>query len=286
MKKAILVVSFGTTYLDTRKLTIDIIEERIREKFKDYEIRRAFTSNTIIKVLKNRDNILVDTPSLALQKLKDDGYEDVIVQPLHLIAGDEYKYVMQAIKAYEKYFKKIVAGRPIMFYKPFDQDLPDDYEILVDAVKDIIPNGERVIFMGHGSNSVANACYSCLQLLLWDKGYSNTYIANVEGYPSIENVIKRIKNQDKNLIKESPEVILIPLMIVAGDHAKNDMAGKSDLSWKNILEREGFKVNIYLHGLGELKKFQNIYIKHIEDAIENRYSSYDNKKKEMLTCPK
>ena len=281
MKKAILVVSFGTTYADTRKLTIDKIEENIKTHFKDYEIRRAFTSNVIIKVLKNRDGILVDTPSLALEKLKNEGFDQVIVQPLHLIAGDEYKYVTEVIKVYEKYFKKIVSGRPIMFYKPFDKDLPDDYEILVDAIYDIIPKGKKVIFMGHGSNSIANACYSCLQLLLWDKGFNNTYIANVEGYPSLENVIERIKNQNNNLDAKSSEITLIPLMIVAGDHAKNDMAGESNLSWKNVLEREGFKVNIYLHGLGELKKFQNIYIKHIEDVIENRYLANDDKQKEM-----
>lgn len=281
MKKAILVVSFGTTYADTRKLTIDKIEENIKTHFKDYEIRRAFTSNVIIKVLKNRDGILVDTPSLALEKLKNESFDQVIVQPLHLIAGDEYKYVTEVIKVYEKYFKKIVSGRPIMFYKPFDKDLPDDYEILVDAIYDIIPKGKKVIFMGHGSNSIANACYSCLQLLLWDKGFNNTYIANVEGYPSLENVIERIKNQNNNLDAKSSEITLIPLMIVAGDHAKNDMAGESNLSWKNVLEREGFKVNIYLHGLGELKKFQNIYIKHIEDVIENRYLANDDKQKEM-----
>ena len=271
MRKAILAVSFGTTYEDTRKLTIDRIEERISETFKDYEIRRAFTAHRIINVLKMRDGVFVDTPEEALNKLMLEGFEEVIVQPLHLIPGEEYQYVMKVVENFKKSFKRISAGRPILFFKGFENQLPDDYETLVKAIEPIIPDSGTTIFMGHGSAHNANACYSCLQLVLQDKGFDNVYIANVEGYPSIENVINKIKRSQKLIGESKTEVTLIPLMLVSGDHARNDMAGEQEDSFKNLLIKDGFKVNLYLHGLGELEGFQDIYIKHIEDVIENRY---------------
>lgn len=274
MKKAILAVSFGTTYEDTRKLTIDKIEERIIETFNEYEVRRAFTAHRIISVLKQRDGVVVNTPEEALNKLMLEGFEEIIVQPLHLIPGEEYQYVMKVVENFKQSFKKISARRPILFFKGFGDQLPDDYEALVAVIEPVIPNKGITVFMGHGSAHNANACYSCLQLVLQDKGYDNIYIANVDGYPDIENVINKIKKSQRLLKENNAEVTLIPLMVVSGDHAKNDMAGEEEDSFKNLLLKEGFKVNVYLHGLGELEDFQNIYIKHIEDVIENRYEGY------------
>ena len=139
MKKAILVVSFGTTYADTRKLTIDRIEERVRESFKDYEVTRAFTAHKIISVLNTRDGIKVDTPEEAFEKLAKEGYEEVIVQPLHIIPGEEFEYVMKVAEGYKKYFKDLKCGRPILFFKGGENQLPDDYEVLVEAIEEIIP---------------------------------------------------------------------------------------------------------------------------------------------------
>jgi len=274
MKKAILAVSFGTTYEDTRKLTIDKIEEKIRETFKEYEVRRAFTAHRIISVLKQRDGVVVNTPEEALNRLMLEGFEEIIVQPLHLIPGEEYQYVMKVVENFKKSFKKISAGRPILFHKGFGNQLPDDYETLVETIKPIIPSTGITVFMGHGSANNANACYSCLQLVLQDNGFNNVYIANVEGYPDIKNVINKIKRSQSLLDENKDSVTLIPLMVVSGDHAKNDMAGEGEDSFKNLLLNAGFKVNLHLHGLGELKNFQNIYIKHIEDVIENRYEVY------------
>lgn len=140
--------------------------------------------------------------------------------------------------------------------------------------------------MGHGSSHIGNACYSCLQLVLQDKGYKNAYIANVEGYPDLENVIVKINEREKMLEDPIREVTLIPLMLVAGDHAKNDMAGEDEDSFKSMLLKEGFKVNVHLHGLGELSSFQDIYIKHIEDAIENIYEGCGKTKKGVSLCLK
>ena len=256
MKKAILVVSFGTTYEDTRKVTIDAIEKKVRESFKDYEVRRAFTSHIIIKRLKERDNIFIDTPEEALEKLVHDGYEEVIVQPLHIIPGSEYDYVKEIVEFYrcQAVFKKLMLGRPVIYKN-------DDYKVLIETIKHRLTSEQVVIFMGHGSEHYANACYPCLQNLLIDRGFENVFIGTVEGYPSIYDVIKWVK---KNNIKKAK---LIPLMLVAGDHAKNDMCSDDEDSWKSILEKEGVKVEVYLHGLGEEEKFQEIYIQHIKDAI-------------------
>lgn len=257
MKKAILVVSFGTTHEDTRKKTIDVIEEKVREEFKEYTVVRAFTSLGIIRILSKRDNIFIDTPEEALEKLYKEGYGEVVVQPLHIIPGSEYDYVKETVEKYktENKFNKISLGRPVIYYL-------EDYHILIDSIKDEIDIQENIIYMGHGSEHYSNACYPCLQNILLDKGYKNVFIGTVEGYPSIDDVIKWVR---ENKIKKAK---LAPLMIVAGDHAKNDMWGEDEDSWKNILTKEGVEVTVNLSGLGEIKKFQDIYINHIKETME------------------
>ncbi|KHD36117.1 sirohydrochlorin cobaltochelatase [Clostridium acetobutylicum] len=276
MKKAILIISFGTTYENTRKLTIDAIEEKVKDEFKDYEIRRAFTSYKIIKVLKERDKIIVDTPGMALSRLKREGFEKVIVQPLHIIPGEEYDFVKRVVNEYSYDFKEIKLGRPVLYYKGITGEFPDDYEIMVNSIKSIIPRDEIVILMGHGSTHSSNACYSCLQLVLRDNDFGNVFVANVEGYPDLNNVLRYIENH------ETRKVTLIPLMLVAGNHAVIDMAGDSEDSWKNILTSNGFEVTAYVHGLGEVKEFQDIYIEHIKDVMEGRY---EKEVKEEIKCP-
>jgi len=269
MKKAILVVSFGTTYEDARKVTIDIIEEKIKHTFIDYDIRRAFTSHVILRVLKNRDNIYIDTPEEALQKLKNEGYSDVIVQPLHVIPGVEFDYINNVVKRYKssKAFENIVIGRPLICFKGEEDGVPDDYSIMLDALSKQLPHDDTVILMGHGTNHIANAVYCCFESVLRDRGFINVHVATVEGYPTLDRVIPNIMAQG------STEVILMPLLLVAGDHAKNDMAGDSEDSWKSILEEKGFKVKTYLHGLGENSDVQDIYIQHINDVINKKYKN-------------
>ncbi|WP_032121513.1 sirohydrochlorin cobaltochelatase [Clostridium amazonitimonense] len=269
MKKAILLVSFGTTHYDTRKVTIDAIEKKVRETYKDYEVRRAFTAHIIINVLKNRDGIIELTPEEALEKLYKDGYEEVIVQPLHIIPGLEFDYINGVVDQYiEKgYFSKVKVGRPILYFKGHEEDIPDDYSILIESIEKLLNSYENLVLMGHGTTHYSNAAYVCLQQVLMDKGYNKVLIANVEGYPTLEDIIPKLKAKNMN------KLTLAPLMVVAGDHAKNDMASDEDDSWKSILEKSGFEVNVHMHGLGEISEFQDIYIEHIKDAIDNRYDN-------------
>ena len=153
MKKAILVVSFGTTYEDTKKVTIERIEKRAKETFENYDIRRAFTSHIVINVLKERDGIITDTPEEALEKLMKEGYSEVIVQPLHLIPGEEYDYVKTVVHSFKnkKVFQTLNLGRPVLYYKGEEEGIPDDYGVLVEAIKETIPKDKAVVYMGHGT---------------------------------------------------------------------------------------------------------------------------------------
>lgn len=264
LKKAILVVSFGTSYADTRKVTIEACENKIKETFNDYDVRRAFTSSMIIKIMKERDNIHVDAPEEALQKLKDEGFSEVIVQPLHIIPGAEFHDVVNMVKQYESAFNTIRLGAPLLA-------TTHDYMAVADAVNGQLPElkeKEAVVFMGHGTHHPANAAYAALERVFEDKGLTNIFVGTVEGYPELDHVMKRL--QDRKIEK----VTLMPFMLVAGDHAQNDMAGDEEDSWKTILKKDGYMVETYLHGLGENPAIQEIYAQHIKDAMKGKEEAH------------
>ena len=267
-KKAILVVSFGTTYEDTRKVTIDAVAAKVRTAFPDYEVRQAFTSRIIIKKLAERDGLKIDTEKQALDKLKAEGYQEVIVQPLHLEAGDEYDKLVRAVARYEKSFAKITVGRPVLYYTGQEGEKPDDYMLAIDALRTQLPvlgKRDAVALMGHGGVHPSNTAYAALQLKLQDAGVKNVFVFTVEGYPTVENLIGEMK------AKKIKTVTLMPLMVVAGDHANNDMAGDEKDSFKSQLLSAGFQVKTYLHGLGENAGIQDIYVQHVRDAQTNKY---------------
>lgn len=272
MKKAILVVSFGTSYLDTLEKSIGKAEEQIEKHFSDYTVCRAFTSHMIIRKLKEKHGIEVHTPEEMLEKLSEEGYEEIIMQPLHIIPGEEFNYINKIGQAFKKKFKVLKIGRPIFYYQGIEE-LPQDYSLFIEATKELYENNESVVFMGHGTANPANAVYGCLQNVFEDEGYNKVFVGTVEGYPTFESVLRRIKRAN---IKE---VTLAPLMVVAGDHARNDMASDEEDSWKTMLEDEGIKVNLHLQGLGECENFNNLYINRIDDVINDRYAGAGETKK-------
>ena len=264
-KKAILVVSFGTTYPETMKVTIEAVENKMKAEFPDYEVRRAFTSRIIIKKLAERDGVMIDTEKEALAKLKAEGFSEVIVQPLHISAGEEFDMVKDVVKHLEatKAFDKIALGRPILYYMG-QEGKTDDYLAAAKALELQYPKqkkNEAIVLMGHGGVHPGNSSYAAMQLKLNDAGYKNIYVYTVEGYPSLEQVMAKLK---ANRVKK---VTLMPFMLVAGDHATNDMAGEEKDSAKNVLLAAGFKVDTYLHGMGENVNIQEIYVQHTKDAI-------------------
>ncbi|MBO3446088.1 sirohydrochlorin cobaltochelatase [Clostridium sp. CCUG 7971] len=257
MKKAVLVVSFGTSYKETREKTIEACEKKIKQGLPEYDFYRAFTSNMIIRKLKNRDGIEIENPIQALDRLHNEGYKEVIVQTLHIICGEEFNKLKEQIESYKDKFDKVILGRPLLTYI-------EDYKEAVNAIETQIPKmdeDEAVVFMGHGTFHESHSSYPTLEYMLRDAGI-NAYVGTVEGYPELEQVINRLK---ENNIKT---VNLMPFMLVAGDHAINDMAGDEDDSWKTVLEENGFNVKIHLKGLGENPYIQDKFMNHAHDCIE------------------
>lgn len=257
-KKAILVVSFGTSYPETRKKTIAACENKIAENYPNYDLKRAFTSGMIIEKLKRRDKIFIDNPEEALEKLYEEGYQQVIVQPLHIINGSEYHDLIRAVKKYENKFRILKYGKALL-------TKTEDYFALADVVSEEIKNNEQeeaVVLMGHGSQHAANSVYAAFDYVLKERGLKDYYVGTVEGYPELEQLIKKLKNKNYKKIK------LAPLMLVAGDHAQNDMAGEDKASWKKRLEAEGYQVEIQLMGLGEYQGVQQCYLNKISALLE------------------
>ena len=268
VKKAILVCSFGTTYAETRKVTIEAIENRVRAEFPDWTVRRAFSAHKVIKVLKERDGINVDTPEQAMQKLADEGFTTVAVLVLDIVPGVEYDYDKRVFDTWEnkKVFKKMSLSLPLLYYMGQEKK-PDDFIPVLNAFKTELPNkatgNEAVLIMAHGTPHPANAYYTVLEDRIHKLGWKNTWIYTVEGTPTLEDVLEQMK------AKKIKKVTLYPFMLVAGDHAHNDMAGEDKESHKSRLTAAGFKVDAYLHGIGENVAIQNLYMLRLKDAIEN-----------------
>ncbi|PUU87269.1 precorrin-4 C11-methyltransferase [Halanaerobium congolense] len=257
-KKAILVVSFGTSYHETRKKTIKACEKRIKDHFPEYEVKRAFTSGMIIEKLKQRDNIYIDNPKEALKKLYKEGYQEVIVQPLHIINGSEFHDLVRTVKKFRNNFRNLKWGNALL-------SKTADYFDVAKILKTEVENNSKeqaVLLMGHGSSHAANSDYAALDYVLKERGMKDYYVGAVEGYPEIKVVIKQLKEKKYKKIK------LAPLMLVAGDHAQNDMIGEDEDSWKNILENEGFEVEVQLKGLGEYEGIQNKYAAKLRSLLE------------------
>ena len=275
MKKAILVVSFGTSYLEPLKNSIESVENKIRNQFKDYDVHRAFTSHMIIKKLEIVHGLIVEKPEELLERLYIEGYEEVIIQPLHIIPGEEFSYIKNIEVYFKDKFKSIKVGRPIFYYQGIE-GLPEDYSLFIKSIKGIIEGEEAVVMMGHGTVHPSNAVYGALQSVLNDEGYKNVFVGTVKGYPNFTSVLNKIK---KRGIKK---VLLMPLMLVAGNHAINDMTSEKDNSWKSMLEAEGIEVKLWTKGLGELDEFAQLYIDRVDDLINNRYIETGKIKKHKI----
>lgn len=275
MKKAILVVSFGTSYLEPLKNSIENVENKIRNQFKDYDVHRAFTSHMIIKKLEIVHGLIVEKPEELLERLYIQGYEEVIIQPLNIIPGEEFSYIKNIEVYFKDKFKSIKVGRPIFYYQGIE-GLPEDYSLFIKSIKGIIEEEEAVVMMGHGTVHPSNAVYGALQSVLNDEGYKNVFVGTVKGYPNFTSVLNKIK---KRGIKK---VLLMPLMLVAGNHAINDMTSEKDNSWKSMLEAEGIEVKLWTKGLGEVDEFAQLYIDRVDDLINNRYIETGKIKKHKI----
>ena len=278
----LLVVSFGTSFNDSRAEDIKGIEDALAKAYPDWSVRRAFTAQIIINHVQARDGEKIDNVDQALQRAVDNGVKNLVIQPTHLMHGAEYDELVGELDAYKDKFEKVVVAEPLLGEVGDDATVINDdkkavaEDITAEAVKtagyDSLDaakkDGTAFVFMGHGTSHSAKVSYSQMSTQMDKLGYDNVFIGTVEGEPeetSCENVIKAVKDAGYK------KVILRPLMVVAGDHANNDMAGDDDDSWKSQFTASGNfdSVDTQIAGLGEIEAVQKLYVEHTKNAIES-----------------
>ena len=256
--KAILVVSFGTSYEATRKVTIEAIEKDIANAYPDYKLYRAWTSKMILAKLKKRDNLHINNVKEAMEEMIADGITDVIIQPTHVINGIENELMKEDALSYRESFHSIRFGTPLLTSE-------EDNQTVINAIAEefsYLSEEEVLVLMGHGTTHYSNAIYAALDYAFKNKGHPNIFLGTVEAYPSMQSLMKMIKAYAPQ------KVVLAPFMIVAGDHAKNDMAGDDPESWYSQFVQEGFQVETVLKGLGEYKGIRELFVKHVADTLQ------------------
>ena len=261
-KASVLMVHFGTTFDDTRKNTIDAVNDEAKKEFPDMEIREAYTSRIIMRRLKER-GIVKDNPAEALDKLAKEGYTHIIVQPTNVINGVESKTLEQQLEMYKDKFKEIRTGSALL-------STPEDYKAVAEIInKEVgkVADNEAVVLVGHGTHDNGNAAYPAMDYTAKSMGYK-FYVGTIEGFPEFDDVVRGLK---KDNIKK---VILMPFMFVAGDHANNDIA----VDWKEALEKEGFIVEVKLTSLGMMEDIRKMFINHAKFMLENKKEDMISKK--------
>lgn len=278
----LLVVSFGTSFNDSRVADISGVEKKLQEAYPDWSVRRAFTAQIIINHVQARDDEKIDNMEQALERAVSNGVKNLVVQPTHLMHGAEYDELVDAVNNYKDKFETVTVAEPLLGEVGSDaaavnDDKKDVAEAItaeavktagydsLDAAKE---DGTAFVFMGHGTSHSAKVSYSQMAAQMSELGYENVFIGTVEGEPeetACENVINKVKEAGYK------KVVLRPLMVVAGDHANNDMAGDDEDSWKSQFEASGAfdKIDTQIAGLGEIDAIQQIYVDHTKAAIES-----------------
>lgn len=262
-KQALVVVSFGTTFAEARANDIEGIENALQKAFPAREFRRAFTSNIVMKRMAENQNIKVDDLATTLEKLHQEGYQDILVQPTHLIHGEEYEIkVLKTIENYSKKFAKIAVGKPLL-------NDEQDYRLAAAALSaqfPVLTKDQAVIFMGHGSprdnNKSFGNTYQTLQKTFDAMGLP-VLVGVVEevDYPNFEDMYVAFKARGYQ------SAVLMPLMVVSGDHANNDMAGDEEDSWKSMIKKDGHQVEALMGGIGRNAAIQALYVNHAIAAV-------------------
>lgn len=257
-RNALLMVSFGTSYADTREQTIGAVESAVKQAFPEMDVFRAFTSGMIIRKMR-RQGTAVDTVREALEKLKQKGYTHVYIQPTHVIPGEEYDRLCADAASYAGAFAVFRIGRPLLTET-------EDYPALIQAMEQdgVIEKAstKAYLLMGHGTPHIINQAYPAFDYWLKRCGFDNVFVGTVEGYPTLDTILEQLKE------RQYQEVVLVPMMLVAGDHAQNDMAGDEEDSWKSVLTRHGYTVTLQMQGLGAYPAVQALYVAHVQHMLE------------------
>ena len=254
-KKALMVVSFGTSVPQARR-AIEQVEAQLRAAFPDHDFYRAFTSGMVARKIEREEGVRIPAPAELLEQLAADGYDEVRCQSLHIIFGQEYEKLLAQLAPFRDRFARLLVGQPLLWDTA-------DYLRLTRALLAEMPRldeNEAFLFMGHGTEHPANAAYALVENCFRYHRAERVYVGTVEGFPHLDYALARLDAH------EVTRVHLAPLMLVAGDHAINDLAGDQDDSWKSCLESEGYTVETHLRGLGEFAAVGDIFVDHCRAA--------------------
>ena len=284
----LLVVSFGTSFNDSRAEDIKGIEDKLQEAYPDWSVRRAFTAQIIINHVEARDDEVIDNMQQALDRAVANGVKNLVVQPTHLMHGAEYDEMTEAIDGYKDKFESVAIAEPMLGEVGDDATvINDDKKAVAQAITDeackeagydsmeaAAEDGTAFVFMGHGTSHTANVTYDQMQTQMDNLGFKNAFIGTVEGKPEdteCQAVIAKVKDAGFK------KVVLRPLMVVAGDHANNDMAGDDDDSWKSQFEAAGAfdSVDCQIAGLGRIEAVEDLYVEHTKAAIDSLGTAED-----------
>ena len=285
----LLVVSFGTSFNDSRAEDVKGIEDALAEAYPDWSVRRAFTAQIIINHVEARDDEVIDNMQQALDRAVENGVKNLVVQPTHLMHGAEYDEMTEAINGYKDKFESVAIAEPMLGEVGDDATvINDDKKAVAQAITDAACKeagfdsmdaaaeaGTAFVFMGHGTSHTANVTYDQMQTQMENLGFKNAFIGTVEGKPedtACDKVIEKVKEAGyKN-------VVLRPLMVVAGDHANNDMAGDDEDSWKSQFVASGNfdKVDCQIEGLGRVEAVEKLYVEHTKAAIDSLGSTEES----------
>ena len=277
----ILVVSFGTSFNDSRANDIKGIEDALAEAYPDWSVRRAFTAQIIINHVQARDEEFIDNVDQALERAVNNGVKNLVVQPTHLMHGAEYDELIEALEAYEDKFESVKVAEPLLGQVGKDaSEVNADKKLVAesivkaavadagyDSIEAAEKDGVAIVLMGHGTSHAAKVTYSQMQTMMNELGYKNVFVGTVEGEPeetACENVIDAVAEAGyKN-------VVLRPFMVVAGDHANNDMAGEDEDSWLSMFNASGNfdKVDTQISGMGRIEAIQKIYVDHTAEVLK------------------
>lgn len=264
-KKALLAVSFGTSYNENREKTIGAVERELMYAFPEYDVKRAFTSGMIIRKLRERDGLVINDVKQAVNQILRDGYEELLIQPSYVMSGIEYTEMLREAKKFGNSFSAFAVGLPLL---GGDEDYDQVVKVMVGETSAYADPETAFVLMGHGTEHSVNEVYRRLSRRFVSTGHSDYLVGTVEEPIELEEVKERLK--ELNVKK----VVLLPLMIVAGDHAHNDMAGEGEGSWMREFEKEGYTVVCLIRGLGEYEGIRRLFVRHAVRAANQ--TAYQN----------
>jgi sirohydrochlorin cobaltochelatase len=261
-EKEILVVSFGTSYNDNRVATIGGIEKAIAAAYPDWAVRRAFTAQIVIDHINDRDGEVIDNVEQALSRARENGVKELVVAPTHLMSGNEYDELSATLAKYNADFEKIAVSKPLL---TSDEDKTAVAKELIELTKEYDDGETAIVFMGHGTDHAANSVYTEMQDVLRANGDDNYFVGVVHdgAQPDVNAVLAEVQKGDYK------KVVLRDMMVVAGDHANNDMSDPEDPeSWYSIFTNAGYETTTVLDGLGQVPAIQQIYVDHVAEAVD------------------